>query len=109
MPERFPVTPDTVTVLGSHWTGTDAAWRGLAFSRATLKTTSIWGNDLHLDVPFCHPDDQYDGWEDDDDCWARVRPLAEPGRRWRRRMVRTVEIVPAPQLDPPWEIVVEFA
>lgn len=113
---RFPIAPDTVTVLGSRWKVTDVAWRGLDFTRARLRTQStlmlsICGRDapydLHLDVPFCHPDDQPDGWADD--LVYRVRPIAEPGRRWRRRIVKSVVIEPAPDKSPPWEIVVEFA
>jgi hypothetical protein len=114
--KRFPVSPDTCKVLGYRVKSDSPAWLGLDFSRAIVRTKStlmmmVCGSanapyDLHLDVPFCHPDDQPDGWEDD--MVYRVRLIAEPGKRWRGRLVKTVAIEAAPQLSPPWEIVVEF-
>ena len=112
---RLPIAPNTVTVLGSRWKA-DAPWAGLDFTKARLRTQStlmlyVCGPneapyDLHLDVPWCHPDDQPEGW--DDEMVYRVRPIAEPGQKWRRRMVESVAIEPAPDNDPPWEIIVRF-
>lgn len=114
--ERFAVAPDTVTVLGRRWKATDAAWRGLDFANAQLRTQStlmlyVCGPDaapydLHLNVPYSHPDDDPCLWEG---AMYRVRPIAEPGKRWRRRMVDDVAIEPSPGKEPPWEIVVTFA
>jgi hypothetical protein len=115
--ERYPVAPDTVTVLGCRWKATEPAWQGLDFTKARLRTQStlmlfvVGPNDapydLHLDVPFCHPNDQPEGW--DDETVYRVRPIAAPGRKWRGKMVEAVAIEPAPGMDPPWQIVVRFA
>src|SRR3954462_4776661 len=96
-----PVAPDTVTVLGSYWTERTRAWAGLDFKRAELLTQStlmryVCGAeapyDLHLNVPFMHPDDQASGHDE----WLqyRVRPRAEPGKRWQGRLVKSVAIVP---------------
>lgn len=115
MAERFPIAPDTVTVLGHRVREHEPRWRGLDFQKATLRTQStlmlaVCGKDapydLHLNVPFCYPGEPpelYEGVK------YRVRPIAEPGKRWRRRMVQDVAIEPAPGKTPPWEIVVTFA
>ncbi len=110
--ETFPVAPDTVTVLGYHAKPTDPMWLGLDFSRAELRSRASimllmcgWDApiDLHLNVPWCHPDDQPYGWEEDG-CWYRVRPRPEIGKRWRGKLVKSVAIVAAPELNPPWAI-----
>lgn len=93
--ESYPVAPDTVTVNGSRYRGDRAGWQGLYLDSAELLTGSLWSaRDLHLEVPWMHPDDAAkmagaapgDGW------WAyyRVRPIAEPGKTWRRRKVAAV-------------------
>lgn len=115
---RFPIEPETVTVLGSIWHRGTRAWDGLDFTRAKVRTQStlmiyVCGSadapyDLHLDVPFCHPDDHPTGPKDYD-CVYRVRPRAEPGKRWRGRLVRAVTLKRAPGKSPPWEIEIEFA
>lgn len=113
---RYPVAPETVTVLGSRWKASDPAWRGLDFTKAEVRTQStimvaFFGedapHDLHLRVPFCHPNDQPDGWENG--LFYRVRPRAEAGRKWHGRKVTDVAIEPDPAADPPWQIVVHFA
>jgi len=56
------VTPENSTVLGN-----DAAWYWphLLFDHAQLRQRSLWSAcDLHLRVPFRHPEDE---WEKDDD------------------------------------------
>jgi hypothetical protein len=77
-----PIGPHTVTVLGSIWRPS-APWAGLDFSRAKLRDTSIWGDDYHLNVPWCHPSDQDETWGTpayEPDCWYRVRPRR---KSWR--------------------------
>jgi hypothetical protein len=115
MIETYPVTPETVTVLGYRVRATKPMWTGLDFSRAELRSHAsimllMCGEDapldLHLSVPWKHPDDPPD---EDDDCWYRVRPRAEVGKRWRGRLVKSVVIVAAPALDPPWAIEIGYA
>ena len=117
--QTFPVAPDTVTVLGSRWPANSRAWAGLAFSHplCVVRTTSTlmeWvcggkdvPNDLHLNVPFEHPDDG--PVPDVPDMFYRVRPRAEPGKKWRGRKVMSVAIERDTGRDPPWHIIVEFA
>lgn len=112
-----PVSTDTVTVLGSRWKADAPAWRGLDFTRAIVRTQNtlslaLFGPDeklydLHLDVPFMHPDDQARG----DDEWLkyRVRPRAESGKRWRGRLVKSVALIPAEGQPIPWAIEIEYA
>lgn len=86
---RRPVTAANSTVLGSCWPKSSPAWRGLYFDRAIVRTQStllrcVVGpdapHDLHLDVPWKHPDD-----EGEPDCVYRVRPRWEIGERlWVR-------------------------
>jgi hypothetical protein len=72
-----PIGPATVTVLGHVWKPGDP-WAGLDFSRATLRMGSIWSNDdYHLQVPWCHPDDQDETWGTaayEPDTFYRIRP-----------------------------------
>ena len=114
----YPVAPETTTVLGSRWRTTDVAWRGLAFSHEAveLRTQStlmlyVAGRDapydLHLNVPFEHPDDG--PIPDPPEMMYRVRPRAEVGKRWMGRRVTAVAIEPDAGRDPPWRIVVTFA
>jgi hypothetical protein len=81
--ERYPVAPDTIEVLGHKVKATDAAWTGLDWSRV------VSAEKTRLRVLWCHPDDQT-GSPDDFDCVYAIYPRAEPGKRWRRRMVDDV-------------------
>lgn len=110
MTERrhLPVSPETCSVLGIRVRADSPAWLGLDFSRATTATKLFSARPCpHLCVPFCHPEDQPEGW--DDDMIYRVYPLMEAGRKWKGRKVISVAIEPAPDRDPPWVIVVEYA
>jgi hypothetical protein len=90
MGEMEPIDHRNVTVNGSAWRKSDP-WNGLDFSRAVVRERStlmvaVVGTadappDHHLDVPWCHPDDQPQGWKDG--CWYRVRP-----RKKRMRFVK---------------------
>lgn len=115
----YPVAPETVEVLGSRWKSTTPAWKGLAFSHpeAVIMTQStlflaLVGPkeapfDLHLNVPFNHPDDG--PVPDPTDMFYRVRPRAEAGRKWNGRKVEAVAIEPDADRDPPWRIVITYA
>lgn len=81
--ERLPIDPSNIEVLGHKVKPTDASWTGLDWSRAERRTRT------KLAVPWCHPADQT-GSPDDFDCIYAVRPRAEPGSRWRRRLVEDV-------------------
>lgn len=93
---RIPLTADAVTVLGYKWKETNPAWKGLDFANAEPRVQAsgllaVCGaddapRDVHLSVPFCHPDDQT-GSPDDFDCRYRVRPRMEAGKKWKRKMV----------------------
>lgn len=83
---RRILTRNNSTVLGDRW-GAKSPWDGLDFTRAVPRTQStmmrfIAGaaapRDIHLDVPFLHPQDAANGmaW---DGCVYRVRPQWEPG------------------------------
>lgn len=112
---RFRLSPRTATVLGSRVKETDARWTGLDLKRAELRAQSslmrfVCGDldappDLHLSVPWCHPDDQT-GDPEDFDSRYRVRPMAEPGRRWLGRMVKSVAFE---RYGDDWIIAVDFA
>lgn len=113
--ERLPVSPETVTVLGYRVRAHEPRWQGLDFAAATLRTQStlmlaVCGKDapydLHLNVPFAYPGEPPERYEG---VRYRVRPQAEPGKKWRGRKVADVAIKPAPGKDPPWEIVVTYA
>ncbi len=67
-----PIGPKTVTVLGSHWSA-HWKWDGFDFSRAELRSGSIWSNDdYHLGVPWAHPDDRR-RYNDDPDVFGIYR------------------------------------
>lgn len=89
---RFPVSPDTITVLGYRVKESDPAWTGLDLANAEPRVQStMWlaiagadeaPPDIHLNVPWKHPDDKdYDG------CMYRVRPRMESGKKWKGRKV----------------------
>lgn len=98
--ERVRVGPDNCTVLGNKAKADSPLWTGLDLSRAMPATQStlmlmVAGAqeapiDIHLRVPWCHPDDQT-GSLDDFDCIYRVRPCAEAGKRWKNRRVERVD------------------
>lgn len=89
--DEIPVHPLTVRVLGSQWTAS-SPWAGLDFSRAVIleqATIMVWAvgsetapADHHLNVPWCHPDDQPEGWAEE--MKYRVRP-ARPNWRFHQR------------------------
>lgn len=98
MNARFLTSPETIEVLGRRVRGADPAWAGLDWSRASLRGRAKIG------VPWCHPSDQT-GSPDDFDCIYTVRPQAEPGKRWRRKMVKDAWFE---KDDDTWFVVVEF-
>jgi hypothetical protein len=115
--ERFPVDPSTCTVLGYRVKPDSPSWTGLRWNgkeevrnRASVLEYLLGRDapfDLHLRVPWEHPNDYVEGEEPD--CWYRVRPIARAGKRWHRRKVKSVAIEPDPTRSPPWCIVIEFA
>lgn len=96
--ERVRVSPETVTVLGYRCKPDDVRWTGLDFAKADLRTQSslflmLCGKDdappdLHLSVPWWHPDDGEH--PDPPEMYWRVRPRMEPGKRWKGKKVKTV-------------------
>lgn len=112
---RVPVSHETVTVLGSRVKANSPAWTGLDLANAeprvqsSLMLTVIGPGeaplDIHLNVPWCHPDDRT-GSPDDFDCRYRVRPRMEAGKRWKGKKVVAVAFE---RWDGKWWIAVEFA
>jgi hypothetical protein len=98
--DRIPVSPDTVTVLGHKVKKDDIMWTGLFLDRAEPATQSslmlaICGKDdapidIHLRVPWCHPDDRTGTEEDYNDCIYRVRPRMETGKKYKGKLVKFV-------------------
>jgi hypothetical protein len=86
-------------VLGNKVKATDPMWAGLDLNRADLLCQSSLAiacfgpdgapPDMHLSVPWCHPEDQT-GSPDDFDCWYRVRPRMEVGKKWKGKRVAGV-------------------
>lgn len=81
---RRVVKPSNSTVLGYGVRASSPAWAGLRFDEARARTRStlmmaVVGadapHDLHLDVPWDHPDDS----PGRSGCVYRVRPVYEPG------------------------------
>lgn len=116
----YPVATDTVTVLGSRWKPTDPAWRGLLFrhpecsvwTQSTLMLAMVGRgapHDLHLRVPFWHPENAQQPAPEKPDSFYRVRPHARAGGQWNKIRVKAVVIEPDPERDPPWRIVVTYA
>jgi hypothetical protein len=111
--KRYPVDNTTCTVLGHKAAADSPLWTGLDLTRAELRVQStlflaiIGPNaaplDLHLDVPWCHPEDQT-GDLDDFDSWYRVRPIMEPGKKWKRNLVKSVAFE---RWDGKWWLAVE--
>jgi hypothetical protein len=46
--------------------------------------------DIHLRVPWCHPEDRTGTAEDWHDCIYRVRPKMQPGKRWQGQKIKSV-------------------
>jgi hypothetical protein len=98
--ERVPVSPETVTVLGHKVKrATDPLWAGLFLEHAMPATQSslmlmICGKDapvdIHLRVPWCHPEDREGTKDDWTDCIYRVRPRMQPGKKWKGQKVKSV-------------------
>lgn len=95
---RVPVAPETITVLGYRVKADDPRWLGLNLAKAEPRMQAslmlaIAGDeapeDIHLSVPWCHPDDRANGM-DDDACRYRVRPRMKSGKRWKGRKVVSV-------------------
>ena len=63
----LPITPATVTILGSVYKGNSTIWAGLRLHEAQLQHEKCLG------VPWCHIDDPWP----DGGCVYRVRPLQE--------------------------------
>lgn len=75
---RRAITRHNVEVLGERW-GTRAPWCGLRFDEAWVREASpiSAARDVHLAVPFCHPNDEPELTED---CGIyRVTPIIAPG------------------------------
>lgn len=112
---RVPVAPETVTVLGNKVKAADASWLGLDLDKAEPRVQAsvlmmmLGPNDapldIHLNVPWCHPDDRADGM-DDDDCTYRVRPRMQPGKKWKGKLVKSVAFE---RWDGKWFIAIETA
>jgi hypothetical protein len=96
--ERIAVSPETVTVLGYRVKESDPRWRGLNFDRAEPRTQNSLMlvaigphdfEDVHLNVPFVHPEDKARGVKDDG-CRYRVRPKIQAGKKWKGKLVTAV-------------------
>lgn len=89
---ELPVSAATCTVNGFRYRADEEPWTGLDMPRAVLreKTTIMMvclgrenaPADHHLDVPWCHPDDQPEGWSDE--MRYRVRPRR---KGWRFQQI----------------------
>lgn len=110
---RVPVSPETVTVLGYRVKPDDPMWLGLDLANAEPRTQAsillmMIGEDapedIHLCVPWNHPDDTANGIYDD--CRYRVRPRMQAGKRWRGRLVKSVAFE---RWNGEWLIALSFA
>ena len=106
--KRYPVNAQTCTVNGSHRKAGGPAWLGLDMTMAeprqqsTIMMAVIGGKapqDVHLRVPFRHPDDAIDP-----ETFYRVRPKAEIGKKWKGATVKSVAFE---RWDGKWWIAVE--
>lgn len=96
---RVPVEPSTVEVLGNKVKEDSPMWRGLDLANAEPRVQStlflfLIGEgeaplDIHLNVPWCHPEDQ-SGSPEDFDCRYRVRPRMQPRKKWKGKLVKSV-------------------
>lgn len=94
--ERLPVDPTTVDVLGNRVASGDPAWTGLVWERAEMR------NRAKISVPWYHPDDPK---HPDFECIYSVYPLAEPGKRWKNKVVKDVWFE---RTGPGWVVVHEY-
>lgn len=95
---RIPVDPTTITVLGNRVKETEPMWTGLDLANAEPRTQSslmllVCGRDkapedVHLCVPWNHPQDTKDGI--DGECRYRVRPRVEVGKKYKGKRVTSV-------------------
>lgn len=112
---RLPVSPETCTVNGYRVKPTDTSWTGLDLANAEPRTQStmmlaVVGSDdappdIHLNVPWCHPEDRANG-APADDCIYRVRPRMKVGRRWKGDVVRSLSFE---RWSGSWFLALEFA
>jgi hypothetical protein len=96
--QRIPVTADNTTVLGHRVKATSPMWAGLDFDGAEPRQQNSAilaiagpheGLDVHLSVPFLHPEDKARGMKHDG-CMYRVRPRAQVGKKFGGRKVTAV-------------------
>lgn len=100
---RVPVEPKNIDVLGYRVKEDSPAWTGLDWTRAEpVNRDDGWS---FLRMPWCHPLDQT-GSPDDFDCFYRVYPRAMPGKKWKRKIVKSTAFV---QDEGKWWIDIEFA
>ena len=109
---RVPVSPETCTVNGYNTKKGKADWEGLDLDKAQVRVqSSLWlmvlgardaPLDIHLLTPFCHPEDRAEGH--DADCFYRVRPKAEPGKKWKGKKVKSVSFE---RWDEGWYVAIE--
>lgn len=107
---RVPVSPKTVTVLGYRVKKDDPMWSGLDLINAeprmqstlmlAVAGTADAPQDIHLNVPWKHPDDA----DYSDECRYRVRPRMEIGKRWKKKRVTNVSFE---RWDGVWYIAIE--
>lgn len=87
---RRVVSPSTCTVLGHNVRADSPMWAGLKLNSPNVELRNqstimraIVGqeapDDLHLNVPWIHPEDEARGLQWDGHCFYRVRPIIEPG------------------------------
>ena len=107
--KRLKVSPKTITVNGSRVTAKHPAWLGLDMINAeprqqsSLMLFAVGSDtpiDVHLRVPFQHPDDTVDSG-----CFYRVRPKMEVGEKWQGKIVQSVAFE---RWDGDWFIAVGF-
>ena len=107
--KRYKVTAKTVTVNGNRVRASSPAWLGLDISKAdprqqsTMMLFAVGADapvDVHLRVPFTHPDDTIDTG-----IFYRVRPKMEVGEKWQGKIVESVAFE---RWDGEWYIAVRF-
>lgn len=73
-PEYLPICSATVEILGSHWPQKSPIWAGLRLHEARVREMGPVGPRHHLEVPWCHVDNESDG---EDDAIYRLDPKDE--------------------------------
>ena len=89
--KRWAVQPQNSSVLGYPVAHSKRYWPYLLFRHGIAKRSSIWGKgDVHISVPFNHPDDENAPDAPLDDLpWYRVRPIWDIGDRlWVKEPTR---------------------